>query len=178
MEIDLKTLANFIVEYKKYHSWTSGTKITEDKGSCRVAPFEIRIKDTVWRFTDDFIIGKEDRIFQGLETAVCMLDMNNEEWTPVWAMSYRGEYRGTEKEKGTVNDILKQALKAVPVDAPFRGPKELLIPCDEKNKKSKAYAYRNSWQGRIGNFEGEEHIKDLISLRTVHSLKYFGGLIK
>lgn len=84
---------------------------------------------------------------------------------PVWIMVYYGAII-----KGEVPDIiykfLKQALKFMPKDAPFRGPKDYIVG----NLK-----YINSWNGDIESYDGQEKIYR--GDKEVYSAKYIGGLV-
>jgi hypothetical protein len=108
--------------------------------------------------------------------------MIEEKWIPVWAMSYRGQYLGTKREKRNVNEVLKQALQAVSIDAPFRGPKYFgpkpINPRNTSSSLESNYYYENRWTGDTGSFSGNEHIGKRHPQKLVHSLDYFGGLIK
>lgn len=84
---------------------------------------------------------------------------------PVWIMVYYGLILNGI----TVNPIyamLRNALKNMPEDAPFRGPKEL------KNNK---LTYSNTWKGTIEQYNGKEQITQ--GEKIVYKANYRGGLI-
>jgi len=65
-----------------------------------------------------------------------------------------------------VYSILRNALKNMPEDAPFRGPKEY---------KENNFIYTNSWSGDIEKYSGEEKI---IQNNTLfYKAHYMGGLV-
>lgn len=84
---------------------------------------------------------------------------------PVWIMVYYGAI-----VKGEVSDIiykfLRESLKLMPKNAPYRGPKEYKIG----NLK-----YLNSWNGDIKSYNGCEKIYR--GDKQVYSAKYIGGLV-
>ncbi len=174
MKFDTKTLADFIVDYKGNHSWASGAGETESNGIRKVVPFETNIGGLIWRFTDAYVTGEKDMIFQGFEK-VCISKPNSKTVIPVWAMCYRGEYCGTAREKGKVNALLKKAISAVPIDAPFRGPKYFDM---QKGRGVSSHYYQNEWRGNMNCFTGHELIGRQHPSKIVHRLDYFGGLIK
>ncbi len=73
-------------------------------------------------------------------------------------------------EKGVKVDpiykILQEALRRMPEEYPFRGPK--------KHERG-GYVYRNLWKGNIERFSGEEKIKKEGGL--VYKANYLGGFI-
>ncbi|MCX6774697.1 MAG: DUF5680 domain-containing protein [DPANN group archaeon] len=160
-------LADFLVRAKK-ESWAGNAQETRWWGIKSVEPFIAKAGSVTLCYIDNYADSGGNK-FQGFEV-VSRLDNG---WQPVWAMSYKGQYLGADKEKEAVNDVLKQSLKAVPVDAPFRGP---------RIHKSGEYTYTNSYGGDIKEFHGVEEIvfrgKRVRSEEQVHELKYFGGLIK
>ena len=65
-----------------------------------------------------------------------------------------------------VYEVLRGALKEIPEDAPYRGPKEYV---------HKDFIYSNKWKGIIERYSGEEEIcQGQISL---YKASYRGGLI-
>jgi hypothetical protein len=167
MKIGVKTLANFLVEAKK-NSWISGAKEEVEFGIRKIKPYISYFKNYDLCYRDQYVSGM--LFFQGLEVVSRHLKQDDtEKWLPIWAMGYQG-YFDTIKEKEEVNNVLKKALQAVPVDAPFRGPGRLEL--DE-------YLYVNSWSGDIKEFGGFERIfnlKDHVN-NIVHRLDYRGKLI-
>jgi len=84
---------------------------------------------------------------------------------PVWIMVYYGWVaEGVTTDK--VYATLREALKAMPEDAPFRGPKELTFG---------GLTYRNSWIGDIERYSGEEQITH--NDKLIYKASYRGGLV-
>lgn len=116
--------------------------------------------------TIPFIKGKfrsDDNFFGGEPYGGRIIVFYEEK--PVWIMVYYGAIIN-----GEVPDIiykfLRQALKLMPKDAPYRGPKEFVIG----NLK-----YTNSWNGNIKSYDGCEKIYR--GDKQVYSAKYIGGLV-
>ncbi len=84
---------------------------------------------------------------------------------PYWIMLYYGGVFKTE-EINTVFGVLRNALKEMPQEYPFRGPKQY---CEME------YGYSNVWNGNVDRFEGKEKIKKKDTL--VYQANYFGGLV-
>ncbi len=84
---------------------------------------------------------------------------------PVWIMVYYG-WVDEKADTNKVYSILRNALKNMPEEAPFRGPKELI----ENDMK-----YENSWNGNIERYFGEEKIFQGDNL--LYKANYMGGLV-
>ncbi len=84
---------------------------------------------------------------------------------PVWMMVYYGWVAGG-VDNNPVYGILRNALKAMPADHPYRGPNEYI---------ENEFKYTNTWQGEIDRFSGEEKIfqKD----KLIYKANYIGGLV-
>ncbi|MDO8497678.1 MAG: DUF5680 domain-containing protein [bacterium] len=84
---------------------------------------------------------------------------------PVWIMVY---YGWVEKgvEANTVYGVLRNALKQMPKDAPYRGPKEFIY---------KDFIYSNSWEGTLEKYSGEEEIRQ--GQKSLYKAFYRGGLV-
>jgi len=177
MKPELKTLANFLVQAKK-NSWAGkgmneeleyGIRKVAQYGRSYCEPFELR-------YIDQYVGGEP---FQGFEVVSELSPEDKGFWKPIWAMSYSGEYTGTKKEYEEVINFLREALKAVPINAPFRGPQEYF----KKNADNHiTYAYFNFWDGNIKKFErGEERIYKVLnresSKKLIYTAQYFGGLV-
>ena len=84
---------------------------------------------------------------------------------PVWLMVYYGwVVAGIVPQ--TVYSVLQEALKNMPAEAPFRGPKKL-----EKD----GLTYKNDWTGDLDRFEGHEQI--LRGENVVYEAHYQGGMV-
>lgn len=84
---------------------------------------------------------------------------------PCWIMVYYGWVKKSTDTK-IVYDTLKKALRKMPKNYPFRGPKQY---------KTNNYVYINTWKGTVKNFKGEEQISD--NSTVVYKASYMGGLI-
>jgi hypothetical protein len=84
---------------------------------------------------------------------------------PVWMMVYYGWIM-----EGVVTDpvyaILREALKQMHEDAPFRGPKEF---------KDGELTYSNRWHGDVERYSGEEQITQ--NGKLIYKANYMGGLV-
>lgn len=181
MKLNLKTLAEFIVNAKR-KSWAGDAKETAEFGVRKVAPFISHFKKFDLCYSDQYVSGKKDLNYYGLEAVCISIDRERTDWIPIWAMSYSEDYYGTDKEKEKFNDVLKQALKLVSADAPFRGPKyydpKSVVHHGMPLASRSNYYYQNIWDGDIKWFTGNEFIKRRHPPKKVHSLTYNGGLIK
>jgi len=70
------------------------------------------------------------------------------------------------RAKRSTNEFLKDALRAVPLDAPYRGPAVY---------QHGDLLYRCNWQGESGDFSGQEVID--YKGRIVYRLNFHGGSI-
>ena len=84
---------------------------------------------------------------------------------PYWLMVYYGRVED-KVETDSVYGILRNALKQMPEDYPFRGPKEY---------KEKEFIYKNNWQGEVDKFSGEERIFQ--NGKPVYKANYVGDLV-
>lgn len=85
---------------------------------------------------------------------------------PVWSMNYYGE-TASEASVEDIYEFLREALKQIPRNKPFRGPAEY---------KGKRFKYVNSVEGRIEKFKGTEKI--LLNGNLVYLLNYHGGTVE
>ena len=108
-----------------------------------------------WRSHDNFFGGEP----YGGRTVVFY------EEKPVWMMVYYGlVVEGT--DNNVIYGILRGALKQMPNDHPFRGPKEYT---------EGEFIYTNAWEGELKEFSGEENITRNGML--VYKANYLGGLV-
>lgn len=116
-----------------------------------------------WLYRDIYFGGAR---FAGQETVYC-------ESTPVWAMTYFGgvdESLVEQSEIGQVYRFLRQALRLVPHDAPYRGPRRL---------EADRMVYTAEVHGNIEDFWGVETI--LAAERCadpVYTLRFSGGRLR
>lgn len=85
---------------------------------------------------------------------------------PVWIMTYYGWVEQEVSDLKMIYSFLQEALKNMPDDAPFRGP---------KNFRQDDFEYQNSWQGELDRFSGEEKI--LKNGKEIYRAFYRGGLV-
>ena len=89
---------------------------------------------------------------------------------PIWAMSYAGginEGVTIAEEISGIYSFLQAALRAVPMEAPYRGPESF---------KEGAFTYSNRILGKVGRFSGVEMI--YYQENPIYQLHYSGGAIK
>jgi hypothetical protein len=115
----------------------------------------IFFKKGLWQSHDNFFGGEP----YGGRQAVFYKDK------PLWIMVYYGWVKKGIKPE-PVYKILRAALQKMPDNSPFRGPKIL---------KGKEFIYKNSWQGDVKSFSGEEKI--LKGKILVYKANYLGGLV-
>ena len=89
---------------------------------------------------------------------------------PIWTMAYSGgmleEFHGDVEFAKEIFTFLKEAMKKVASDIPFRGP---------KNFKEGDFEYINEVKGDIKRFLGFEKI--LYKNKEVFSQDYIGGIV-
>lgn len=145
-------LRQFLVDFNNagYAGGEEKKWIKEPDGSTTI-PFE----KGSWRSHDNFFGGEP----YGGRTVVFY------EGKPYWMMVYYGWVEeGIETDP--VYGILRSALKQMPEDYPFRGPKEF---------KDGEYTYSNSWEGEVDRFAGEEQIMQ--GDKLIYKANYIGGLV-
>jgi hypothetical protein len=108
-----------------------------------------------WKSHDNFFGGEP----YGGRTVVSY------EGAPVWIMVYYG-WVTPEKDANMAYGFLREALKAMPEEVPFRGPAVF---------EAKGLIYTNSWQGDLTRFSGREQITDGDS--AFYEASYSGGLV-
>jgi Domain of unknown function (DUF5680) len=90
--------------------------------------------------------------------------------TPIWAMGYAGGVipsSGALRDTGRVYELLRAALRRVPVERPYRGPSQW---------REGAYVYTNEGQGELECFWGVETIT--YEDQLAYQLRYSGGLLR
>lgn len=126
-------------------------KWTKEADGSTTIPFE----KGEWKSNDNFFGGEPygGRIVVSLEDK------------PYWVMVYYGWVEeGIDVD--SVYGVLRNALKQMPADYPFRGPKEL---------KDGEYTYTNSWKGKVERYSGEEQIMQ--GGKLIYKANYMGGLV-
>lgn len=151
--IDKKQLCEFLVKAKSstYATGNLAKKIIENNKSTTLI-----FEEGDWRYNDNYFGGEP---FGGREVVFLKND-------PVYIMVYYGRVNEVVKNFEPVYTFLQKALSQIPVEYPFRGPKNL----QENNLE-----YINEYTGVIDDFSGEEKI--LKDKKEIYRAKYIGGLI-
>ena len=113
-----------------------------------------------WLYRDVYFGGD---FFVGQETVY-------QEERPFWSMGYAGgllDGESSELDTAPLYDFLREALRHVGVERPFRGP---------HTYQKGEYAFSDIGEGRIDNFWGVETIT--LHQRPVYRLRYHGGFIR
>lgn len=84
---------------------------------------------------------------------------------PIWLMVYYG-WVIENAELSPIYGVLRNALKQMSTEAPFRGP---------QNYSENSFNYTNGWMGTLERFSGEEQI--LSNGKLVYRANYMGGLV-
>jgi len=150
--MDNQTLATCLIDSNNagYAGGEEKKWIKEDDGSTSI-PY---VKGD-WRSHDNFFGGEP---YGG---RIVVFYQNN----PVWIMIYYG-WVAEGVDTDPVYTILRGALKQMPKESPYRGPKEY---------KENDLTYTNTWQGDIERFSGEEQITQ--NTKTIYKANYMGGLV-
>ncbi len=150
--MNLDALRQFLIDSNKagYAGGEEKKWIKESDGSTTI-PFE----KGAWKSHDNFFGGEP----YGGRTVVFY------ESKPYWMMVYYG-WVEENTEVDPVYKVLRNSLKRMPEEYPFRGPKEY---------KESNYTYTNSWEGQIERFSGEEQIIQVDKL--IYKSIYTGGLV-
>lgn len=152
--MDIKQLSKFLVK-ARINTYASG-----GEGGEKVLPdgskeFEFREGEFKYRdryFGFDPFIG-EEIVWQDEKA--------------VWGMNYYGKIISEITPAKSVYQFLREALKKITEDKPFRGP---------DNFKKGDFEYINKIKGTIEKVEGEETI--FYKGKLVYKLTYHGGIIK
>lgn len=150
--MDKEALRQFLIAANQagYAGGEEKKWIKEQDGSTTI-PFE----KGQWKSHDNFFGGEP----YGGRTVVFF------EGKPVWLMVYYGwAVEGVEAH--AVYKVLRNALRQMPEDHPFRGPGEY----QEGN-----FVYTNLWDGEISRFSGEEKIVE--GGKLLYKASYLGGLV-
>lgn len=150
--MDTNNLKTFLINSNKagYAGGEEKKWVKEPDGSTTI-PF----KKGHWQSHDNFFGGEP----YGGRTVVFYKE------SPVWMMVYYGWIvEGVETDP--VYGVLRNALKQMPEDSPFRGPKEY---------KQGEFIYSNTWTGNVERFSGEEKITQ--GEKLMYKAHYRGGLV-
>lgn len=124
-------------------------------GSSRPASSDLRYTEGELLYLDSYL-GSRD--FIG-EEAVWFRNQ------PVWGMNYHGVMLVKDIPQG-FSEILHAALSAVPAEAPYRGPAEMML---------NDFVYTCQWQGNLERFGGRERIDHFG--QPIYELVFHGGKI-
>lgn len=150
--MNLEELRIFLIDANK-HTYSTGDESLNNKeedGSTTIL-----YQNNGWKFHDNFFGGEP---YGGREVVFY-------EDSPVWIMVYYGHIE-TNTPVTIVYPVLQKALRQMPQEAPFRGPKEM---------KEGEFYYHNTWNGTIEKFSGKETIS--MNGKTVYEASYIGGLV-
>ena len=123
--------------------------------SSRTASHDLHYADGDYAYYDTYLGGID---FAG-EEAVW------HQGRPIWAMNYYG-WMLVEPIPDGFGAFLQAALRAVPAEAPFRGPAQFA---------QGAFEYHCEWRGDLGRFEGREKIA--VGGKAIYELVFHGGVI-
>ena len=155
MKINLKEIAQFIVEANKagYASGQTGTK--QSDGSTTIS-----YQNGDWFFHDNYFGGEP---YGGREVVFYQNKA-------IFMMVYYGRISDKNFENKIIYSFLQKALRLGPTDKPFRGPEKF-----EEEIDGRKMTYENKWQGEIDYFSGQEKI--YIDGKEVYDASYAGGLV-
>lgn len=166
LEIDLKELAQFIIEGKKRGFAGGGEYKTLEDGS-NVFTFQknnFHYEDRYWGSNQ--APGRE------------LVRWQNEIGQGLWFMGYSGgmlpKFWGNKELTKETFNFLKDMLSRITPKKPFRGPLHLI---QEKDDKGNLWVYSNSANGDLKQFKGDEFISNSKEDSIVFKQSYIGGLI-
>lgn len=152
--IDKQRLCKFLSDAKKltYAAGETAKKIVEaDKSTTLI------FEDGDLKYHDNYFGGEP---FGGREVVF----LQNK---PIYIMTYYGLVNESVSDFETVYKVLQKALSLIPEDYPFRGPNEY---------SENGLTYKNSHNGEIDNFFGEEIISSSQG-KEIYKAKYIGGFV-
>jgi len=151
--IDKKELCKFLVEAKK-STYASGDLASKIANSDKSTTLIFERGD--WKYHDNYFGGEP---YGGREVVFFKSQ-------PVYMMVYYGRVNNCVLDIKKIYGVLMDALKLIPEDKPYRGPK--------KYKSGNLY-YENSFTGEVDNFFGEELISQ--NGKEIYKAKYIGGFV-
>lgn len=148
-----KELCKFLVKAKRatYASGDSTRKIVNDDKSTTLI-----FENGDWKYHDNYFGGEP---YGGRELVFF-------KGKPVYIMVYYGQVNDSVSDINKVYGTLMEALKLIPEDKPYRGPKKY----DQGN-----LSYENNFSGEVDNFFGEEFIFE--NGKEIYKSKYIGGFV-
>lgn len=166
MEID--SLKEFLVESKiaTYANENPEKKSLEDGGL--ELEFEKKIGQTIWTYRDRYY-GNDP--FSGQEVVF-------ENSTPVWTMNYYGRILADPILKSAIYGFLREALRTVPKDKPFRGRRRCYSNHENPLNEGLNFFYSCTSVGEVDWFFGREEIELTEKHREkVYELVFHGGFV-
>ncbi len=151
--LDKDRLCEFLVEAKKstYAAGSSRPERTEKDFSTTLT-----FENGDWKYHDNYF-GWEP--YGGREVVFLKSQ-------PAYIMTYYWAVDESISDLKMIYAFLQESLKLIPLEAPFRGPKEY---------KKDSLTYTNDFAWEVDKFSGEETI--FLEWKEVYSAKYMGGLV-
>lgn len=150
----LKGICAFIIEANQ-HGYAAGDQIAKVKEADHSTTIAYENGD--WKYHDNYFGGEP---YGGREVVFY-------QGKPVWMMVYYGQVnQGNDLKK--VYAFLQEALRAIPEDNPFRGPRSHI-------SENKELEYVNNWTGNASSFSGTEKI--FLNEDQIYEASYLGGLV-
>ena len=160
VEIDLEELQNFIVKAKK-NGYAGGGEYLKLKDGSKI--FTFQEKD----------LHYEDRFWGSIQAPGReVVRFKDENGQGIWFMAYSGgmlpKHWGDEKLSSLTFKFLKNALRQIDSDAPFRGPGKY---------ENVNFIYETWAEGDIQRFSGKEEIISKKLEKIIFSQDLIGGLV-
>ena len=152
MNTEMSIVEDFLVE-AKINTYAGGGTLSD---SSRPNSKDMHYSKGKYQYIDTYLGGIN---FIGEEAVYY-------EEKAVWGMNYYGEMLKGEGVPPGFSKCLKSALRAVPKEAPYRGPKIY----DDGD-----FQYRCRWYGSVESFHGEEYIS--YKNTDIYKLRFHGGII-
>lgn len=151
--MELKNLAEFIVKANRatYASGDSSLAKKETDSSTTLT-----FAEGDWSYHDNYFGGEP---FGGREVV-------HYQGKPVFIMTYYGFVFESVTDPKPIYETLQAALRLLPLEAPYRGPKSFI---------NGEYEYKNSYVGEIARFSGKEEI--YYNGTLVYEASYMGGVV-
>lgn len=151
--MNIQNLKEFILEanLRGYGSGDEKTREKQTDGSTTI----VYIKGE-WKMVDNYVGGEP---YAGM-TKIFFKDK------VVWSMIYYGTVSKKVNGFKEVYWFLMKSLLKMPVNYPYRGPREFI---------EKDWKYTNEWEGKVQQFSGNEKI--YLNNEMIFWTKYIGGIV-
>lgn len=163
--LNLEHLAKFLVIAKKA-SYASEQSIIKILPPERPGHKEYFMNNGDFSYRDSYV---GSQLFVGCEEVRLVRSQET-----IWGMVYAGgilpEFQNNKKTSEGAFSFLRQVLRLVCEDIPFRGPPEFT------KRENPLWRYENIFDGKIKRFSGFESVFYLG--KRVFTLNYAGGLVK